>query len=45
MKIACIGPITAEAVRDSGLMPDIVAKQYTVSGLVDALEVFFEEVR
>ena len=45
VKIACIGPITAEAVRESGLKPDIVAKQYTVSGLVDALEVFFEEVR
>ena len=35
--IACIGPITAETARESGLTVDVVAEEYTVEGLVEAL--------
>lgn len=36
--IACIGPITALTAEELGLKPDIVAKEYTVPGLVAALK-------
>jgi uroporphyrinogen III methyltransferase/synthase len=36
--VACIGPITAAAARDCGMDPDVVAQEYTVAGLVAALE-------
>ena len=36
--IACIGPITAQAARDAGLDVDVVAQEYTVEGLIEALE-------
>jgi len=35
--VACIGPITAATARDCGLRVDIVARVYTVHGLVAAL--------
>lgn len=35
--IACIGPITAETAKKLGLTVHIVAKDYTVDGLVEAL--------
>lgn len=41
MTIACIGPITAQAVRDAGLEPTIVAREHTILGLVRALEEAF----
>jgi uroporphyrinogen III methyltransferase / synthase len=36
--VACIGPITAETARVCGLTVDIVASEYTVDGLVRALQ-------
>ncbi len=36
--IACIGPIVAEAVREVGLRADVVATEYTIDGLLEALE-------
>ena len=36
--VACIGPITAGAARESGLRVDVVAEEYTYEGLFDALE-------
>ena len=39
--IACIGPVTAATARDLGLKVDIVAKEHTVEGLVNALETHF----
>ena len=36
--VACIGPVTAEAARKAGLHVDVVAEDYTVDGLVEALE-------
>ncbi|PWH18230.1 MAG: uroporphyrinogen-III synthase [Ardenticatenia bacterium] len=38
--IACIGPVTAETARQSGLHVDIVAEEYTVDGLFRALEIW-----
>jgi uroporphyrinogen III methyltransferase/synthase len=37
-KIAVIGPTTEEEVRELGLQVDIVAKQSTIEGLLDAIE-------
>ncbi|MEE2787440.1 MAG: uroporphyrinogen-III C-methyltransferase [Myxococcota bacterium] len=35
---ACIGPITAEAARSAGFRVDVVADEYTIPGLVAAIE-------
>jgi len=35
--VACIGPVTADAARDLGIRVDVVAKEYTAEGLVNAL--------
>ena len=35
---ACIGPITADAARAAGFRVDVVADEYTIRGLVRALE-------
>ncbi|GAA4704942.1 uroporphyrinogen-III C-methyltransferase [Brevibacillus fulvus] len=37
VKIACIGPITAETANALGLTVDAVAKDYTIQGLIDIL--------
>jgi len=37
VRIACIGPVTAEEVRKHGLNPDIVAEEFTSDGLVKAI--------
>jgi len=39
--IACIGPVTAQAVREAGFEPRIVASEQTVAGLVRALEDYY----
>ena len=36
--IACIGPVTAATARELGLKVDIVAREHTIKGLVEALE-------
>jgi len=36
-QLACIGPITAETLREKGYEPAIVAAEYTIGGLVDAI--------
>jgi uroporphyrinogen III methyltransferase/synthase len=41
--LACIGPMTARALRDGGYEPHIVADPYTAEGLVDALERHFAD--
>ncbi len=43
--VACIGPITADAAKSSGLRPAVVARDYTVPGLLEALTTFFERSR
>jgi uroporphyrinogen III methyltransferase/synthase len=37
VKIACIGPISAETARQHGFTVDIMASQYTIEGLVEAI--------
>ena len=36
-RVACIGPITANAARERGLAVDVEAREYTVAGLIQAL--------
>ena len=36
-RVACIGPITADAARERGLAVDVEAREYTVAGLIQAL--------
>jgi uroporphyrinogen III methyltransferase/synthase len=42
VKIACIGPVTAEATRKVGLNVDILQERYTVPALVQRLVQYFE---
>jgi uroporphyrinogen III methyltransferase/synthase len=35
--VACIGPITAETLREYGVEPTVEAKEFTIPGLVEAL--------
>jgi len=37
LRVACIGPITAETARGLGLRVDIIAQEYTTRGLVEAI--------
>ncbi|USG64162.1 uroporphyrinogen-III synthase [Brevibacillus ruminantium] len=37
VRIACIGPITAQTAKAHGIDADIVAEEYTVEGLIEAL--------
>ena len=37
LKLASIGPVTTEALREQGLEPDVEATEHTPGGLVDAL--------
>ncbi|HEU5439445.1 MAG TPA: uroporphyrinogen-III synthase [Ktedonobacterales bacterium] len=39
--LACIGPITAATLRDYGQEPEVVASEYTTTGLRDALISYF----
>ncbi len=40
--LACIGPVTAEALECKGFKTDIVAPEHTMVGLVEALEHYFQ---
>ncbi|MGA8857867.1 MAG: uroporphyrinogen-III synthase, partial [Candidatus Bathyarchaeia archaeon] len=37
VKLACIGPVTVEAVRELGLDVKIISREHTVNGLVEAI--------
>jgi len=41
VKIACIGPVTAAAVKRAGLPVDIIQERYTIPGLVETLTEYF----
>jgi uroporphyrinogen III methyltransferase / synthase len=43
VKIACIGPVTAAAVKKAGLTADIIQERYTIPGLVETLIKYFSE--
>ena len=38
VKTAAIGPVTAETAKTNGIEPDIVANEYTIDGLVEAIK-------
>ncbi len=40
-KVACIGPITAATCIEHGITPDVIAEEYTISGMVDAIDTLF----
>ena len=37
VKIACIGPVTADTCREQGLHTDIIATEYTIPGLTESI--------
>ncbi len=39
--VAAIGPITAQTARELGLRVDLVAREYTIEGLLEALQEYF----
>ena len=41
--VACIGPITAHTARELGLPVHVVAEEYTIDGLVEALTRYFQK--
>jgi len=43
LALACIGSTTAQAVKDNGLQPTVIATNHTLPGLVDALEDYFRQ--
>lgn len=43
--IAAIGPITAETCWQNDLKVDIIANEFTIPGLVDAIKIYYEEKR
>jgi uroporphyrinogen-III synthase len=43
--LGCIGPITAETVRDLGYHPAAIALEYTIPGLVAAITNYYESAR
>ncbi|MBQ7498180.1 MAG: uroporphyrinogen-III C-methyltransferase [Selenomonas sp.] len=42
VKLACIGPVTAETARNNGLEPDMEAEEYTINGLVKVISEYFK---
>ncbi|HEU5141038.1 MAG TPA: uroporphyrinogen-III synthase [Bacillales bacterium] len=42
MKFACIGPVTAETARKYGIEPEIIPEEYSISGLLNAMEQFYD---
>lgn len=40
--VACIGPVTANTAQELGIKVDLVAKEYTIPGLVEALVEYFQ---
>ena len=43
-KFAVVGSTTADAVRKVGMHPDIIARQATIAGLLDAIEDYFDSL-
>jgi len=42
VRVACIGPVTAAAVRNAGMKIDILQERYTIPALVEALAEYFK---
>lgn len=39
--LACIGPITASTLRESGLEPHIISREFTTEGLISEISNYF----
>ena len=42
--IACIGPVTAQAVKDAGLNIDVVAEEHTIEGIIQSVKSYQREI-
>jgi uroporphyrinogen III methyltransferase / synthase len=42
IRIACIGPVTAAAVKKAGMNVDIMREEFTIPGLIEAMIEYFE---
>jgi len=40
-KVACIGPITAGTCLEHGIHPDVIAEEYTIKGMVEAITTMY----
>lgn len=45
VRIACIGPITADTARSYGLKVDLTAEAFTIDGLCDAIVAYYTQSR
>lgn len=43
VQLAVIGPVTAETCKKHGLVPTIAAEEYTIDGLMSAIEAYYKE--
>lgn len=43
VKFACIGPVTAKTARKYSIKPDIMPGEYSISGLLDAMERYYSK--
>jgi uroporphyrinogen III methyltransferase / synthase len=44
-RVACIGPITAATCLEHGIKPDVIAEEFTIAGLVQAICDYYKEAR
>ena len=44
VKIASIGPVTANAIEELGMKTDIMPEEYTIKALAEAIEEYFQQV-
>lgn len=42
-KVACIGPITADTCLEHGINPDVIAEEFTIRGLLEAIKKMYGE--
>jgi uroporphyrinogen III methyltransferase/synthase len=42
-RVACIGPVTAETCLEKGITPDVIAEEFTIAGLVEAIGKLYKE--
>jgi uroporphyrinogen-III synthase len=43
--LACIGPVTADAMQAAGLPPQVVASKQSLEGLVEALSAYYRDLK
>lgn len=43
VQLAVIGPVTADTCKKHGLVPTIAAEEYTIDGLMSAIEAYYKE--